>query len=130
MPSSLFTIARIYLNTEFRKRQQTLNLSSKLAKISQSTKRFRSSFHSSLFTSPDIHWDPELDPTKKKTKNNRKETMATSKQSNLSKNNTAEQVYEYLLVLDFEATCDQGNVPEPQVRIKEWGFKLQYKICA
>lgn len=123
MPSSLFTIARIYLNIEFRKRQQTLNLSSNLAKISQSTKKFRSSY-SSLFTSPDIHWDPELDPTKKK-KNNRGETMATSKQSNLNKNNKAEQqVYEYLLVLDFEATCDQGNIPEPQVRIKGQGYKL------
>lgn len=117
MSSSLFTIARIYLNIEFRKHRQTpLNLSSKLAKISQSTKRFRSHYSSLLFNSPDIHWDSELDPTKKN-KNNQKETMATSKQSNLNKNNKIEQVYEYLLVLDFEATCDQGKIPEPQVRI-------------
>lgn len=40
-----------------------------------------------------------------------KEGQSRRRQNNMN------QIYDYLLVLDFEATCDAKNTPQPQVRV-------------
>lgn len=52
---------------------------------------------------------PYIDKSKKKP-TTVKQIMASFEEKEKSK-----QLYEYLLVLDFEATCDNKNPPHPQV---------------
>ena len=52
---------------------------------------------------------PYIDKSKKKP-TTVKQIMASFDEKEKSK-----QIYEYLLVLDFEATCDNKNPPQPQV---------------
>lgn len=77
-----------------------------------------------------IHLDPDIDPAKKKSKSQKQTKNKSSPEisnemassSLLSSPIRVEQVYDYLLVLDFEATCDKDKTPEPQVRTKDFYF--------
>lgn len=60
-------------------------------------------------TSSTVEYDlPYIDKIKKK-----KSSISLMAGSN---SNIGKQIYDYLLVLDFEATCDKKNAPQPQVR--------------